>query len=636
MKTKLLTFIICFFINNSFSQSLAKWGELRNYEREMIVCAFDSTAEAVILSDFENIEVSGVDPLTIRRHKRIKILNENAKGHANIVIPYFHEDGVDKITSISAQTLNIENGEVIKIALKKKDFFRVKVNESFSELRFTFPDVKVGSIVEFSYILQTKRYNSFTGWAFQNSLPTLFSKVSAQIDHRFLYRISYQGTRLQQKYKEGSHNSWLLKNLPKIEREPHCPNYHDYIEKVNFQLESYITNLGTKEIVMKTWEEFAKSILERPGFTKILGKRKKGEKIVAGIINNDDSPKEKVKKIFDHVSSNYEWNGYSGIIPEMYLNELITLKTGAADEINTFLVLLLRSAGFAADPVLISTKDHGFIAKSSLFMDQFNMLICNVKLDGKDLLLDASKGSRPLNLMYRNNLNLHGFLVHKKKPRWVEIPVDNKTRTIKLVTMNLENPEEVKYKFEVSSRSYDAFDMRNEIKASGINKYIISELIRENAEISIDSVSTRDLNNIEKPTFIKTFITDKSLCVINDDFVYLNPFVDAFSETDLFTAKERKLPIDLYYPWEEGYILNLTISEDYEVVEIPESMNLKLPGDKGYIKFNSSLNNNKIQIHINFIFKDSFFSPGEYPYLKEMYDLYIEKRQEQIVLKKKT
>jgi hypothetical protein len=238
-------------------------------------------------------------------------------------------------------------------------------------------------------------------------------------------------------------------------------------------------------------------------------------------------------------------------------------------------------------------------------------------------------------LLERNNLNQFGFLIHKDASRWVDIPVNKKTRTLKMVAMEFEHPEEIQYKLDVSSRAYDAQDMRKEISSTGIEKYILDDLIRKNAEITIDSFVTKDLDKLNKPTFITAFVRDKNLCVVNDDYVYLNPFVDAFDGSNPFNESERYLPVDLYYPFEEGYILNLTISAEYEVIEFPKSMIIKLSGDKGFLNFYSSLSNNKIQLRINLILKESFFLPNEYLSLKELFDLYIEKRQEQIVLKKK-
>ncbi len=635
MKTKFLFFIICSFLTlQAFTQSLAKWGELRNYEKQMTVCSFDSTAEAVVLSDFQRVDIYTTG-ITIKHHKRIKILKDNAKDRANIIIPYYHGNGLEDITSIKAQTINLENGKPIKRSLKSKEFFRTKVDEVWSNLVFTFPEVRAGSIIEFEYTKSSFSYSSFTKWSFQSDIPTLFSQITAYIGRSFRYKIYYQGGRLVEKYKEGAYDTWLMTNLPKIKKEPFCPNYHDYIEQINFQCESRITSIGTREIIMKSWEEFAKDLLVESEFTKILNKENKVKDVIYSVINEGDTPIEKIKKIFNYVSSNFTWDNHIGLYPDKNLKELQEQKGGSAQEINTYLILLLRSAGLEADPLLISSKDHGIVSKSLPFKYQFNYLICNVHLDGKDLILDASKGKKPYNLLDKNNLNQHGFLVHKDASRWVDIKVNSKTRTYKLVSMEFGNPEEIQYKLDVSFRAYDAQDMREGISSVGVEKYILNELIREKAEIAIDSFSTKDLEDLEKPTFISAYIRDRNLCMANDDYVYLNPFVDAFDDSNPFNESERYLPIDLYYPFEEGYILNLTISDEYEVIEFPKSMNVKLSGDKGFLNFYSSLNNNKIQLRINLILKESFFLQNEYSTLKELFDLYIEKRQEQIVLKKK-
>ena len=168
---------------------------------------------------------------------------------------------------------------------------------------------------------------------------------------------------------------------------------------------------------------------------------------------------------------------------------------------------------------MISTKYHGIVSKSTPFIEQFNHLNCNLKLDGKDILLDASKGVRPTDLLPENDLNRYGFLLHKDNSRWIDIPINKKSRTLKMVTMEFKHPNEVSYKLEVSSRFYDAFDMRYEIKSKGIEDFVKEDLIRENAEFAIDSISSKNLKNNEKPKFITALIRDKNLSIINDDYV---------------------------------------------------------------------------------------------------------------------
>ena len=637
MKTKLLTTIFLgLIITFVKAQEQAEWGKLRNFEKEMTHCPIDSAAEAVVLSDYEKIEIINGE-LTIQRHKRIKILKNKAKHNANISIPYYHSDGVDKMVTYFAQTINIENGKLIKDQVKRKEFFHVKINELTSELRFSFPNVKVGSIIEYKYTMSTVRYTSLKKWEFQSNLPTIYSQVTALIDSRFKYIISFQGTRLLEKYyKQGEQNSWSLTNLPAIKPEPFCPNIEDYIEQVNFQLESYYNSIGAQQSILKTWDQFGKDFIEDTKIQKILNKENKGSELINPFLSEAKTPLEKVKVIYNYVNTNFQWNRYIGLYPQKSFKEILTDKNGSAQEINLLLVLLLRSAGLEADPVLLSTKDHGIISKNLPFLDQFNLLICNVRIDDKNILLDASKRNHPYNLMPEENLNHSGLIVHESETRWIDIPINNKTRTFKMITMHFETPQEIQYKYEISCKAYDAINMREDLEEQELEDYFLENLIHENTEIAIDSISCRGIDDIEKSLYLTAFVRDISSSVVNDGYIYLNPFVDAFDDSNLFASNTRQLPIDFYYPYEKGYILNLTIPEGYEIVEIPESVNLKLPGDKVFFMCNTTSIGNKVMIRISISFKDHFFMPNEYELLKEIYDEYIEKRQEQIVLKKNT
>jgi hypothetical protein len=44
----------------------------------------------------------------IERHRRIKILDRKGLGQANISIPYYIKNDLEKVTSLQAQTLNVD------------------------------------------------------------------------------------------------------------------------------------------------------------------------------------------------------------------------------------------------------------------------------------------------------------------------------------------------------------------------------------------------------------------------------------------------------------------------------------------------------------------------------------------------
>ena len=52
---------------------------------------------------------------------------------------------------------------------------------------------------------------------------------------------------------------------------------------------------------------------------------------------------------------------------------------------------MLLKAGYTADPVMLSTRSHGYTYAMYPLMDRFNYVISRLSLDGKYYYLDASK-----------------------------------------------------------------------------------------------------------------------------------------------------------------------------------------------------------------------------------------------------
>jgi hypothetical protein len=67
---------------------------------------------------------------------------------------------------------------------------------------------------------------------------------------------------------------------------------------------------------------------------------------------------------------------------------------------------------------------------------------------------------------------------------------------------------------------------------------------------------------------------------------------------------------------------------------MPKQRNLTLPKEGGSFQYLISQNDNKITVSIRIKIKQIFFTPGEYFFLKELFDDIAKKLQEPIVLKK--
>ena len=131
----------------------------------------------------------------------------------------------------------------------------------------------------------------------------------------------------------------------------------------------------------------------------------------------------------------------------------------------------------------------------------------------------------------------------------------------------------------------------------------------------------------------QAFETTDEVEVIEDE-MFFSPLLFLRNKENIFKSEKRQYPVDMGYGLSKNYSVNIKIPEGYQVVEYPESLNLVTQNAKGKFQFNSSLKEDNLQLRITFAIKDPFFNAYEYPFLREIYDRYIEKREEQIVLKK--
>lgn len=126
-----------------------KWGDVSQAEINYKEVSFEKDAPAIILYEEGKTNISGSFQTNI--YRRIKILNEKGIESANQELIYYSYKALEGFGSIRAQTINIENGKPVIYPVKKQDIFESNINEYYSSKKFTFPNVKVGSIIEFEY-----------------------------------------------------------------------------------------------------------------------------------------------------------------------------------------------------------------------------------------------------------------------------------------------------------------------------------------------------------------------------------------------------------------------------------------------------------------------------------------------------
>ncbi|HYC84789.1 MAG TPA: DUF3857 domain-containing protein, partial [Chryseosolibacter sp.] len=151
----------------------------------------DTSAAAVILSNYGEayVSINAVAPsMNFERHVRIKILKSEGVDWANASVLLYHE-GADeeKLTNLKAVTYNLENGKIVESKMEKTAIFRDKFNRYFNRVKFTLPNVKVGSVLEYSYTIMSDFVTNFPDLKFQYDIPVRHSEFWAIIPDFFTY-----------------------------------------------------------------------------------------------------------------------------------------------------------------------------------------------------------------------------------------------------------------------------------------------------------------------------------------------------------------------------------------------------------------------------------------------------------------
>lgn len=644
MRIALTTILVFLFFTLPFqgaSQDDLKFGILSDEEKTIMETPLDPEADAIILADYGELYFNRGD-IDMVVHMRIKILNTNALDEANITLPFVAFENRELIYRIAAHTMNVdEEGNVTKSEVKKSDYFLVDVNEKVMELRFAFPNVKPGSIIEYRYRKKSKNYVS-QEWRLQNRLPTLKSSLYTGISAGLDYNLVYNGVRLVDKYKGGeSRNNWALENVPPLKDESFCMNPGDYSESIKFQLAGYETlKRGRTKYVemMASWKQLNKELLETESFEKILNSKRLANKLVKKIISTEDTPEEKVKKIYTYVQKKLEWDGMYRLFPDLSFDEISKTKIVSSAEINIYLVRLLQSAGFDSSPVIISTKDNGLVTKVYPLYTQFNHVIAQVTLDGKDVLMDAVSKIRPYNLLGIQDLNHDGYLIDEFQPRWIEIPYPKRTKNLMINEIRF-TEEQMKFKISFSFYGHEAAGYRaafndEEIKDEFVTKYLIPDAAEE--EMELDSFKVKNEEILEKPFYITCYFTKEMEEEMGTEIIYINPFLSKHFEKNPFSKPERYLPIDFILPSVEKFITNVHFPKDYELAEEPKNIKMIIPSEKiSYSFFNNQPYKGMMQISSEFVITQPMIENTEYPALQDFFNQLMGLQDHIMVLKRK-
>ena len=229
-------------------------------------CDFDARAEAMVLLDDGLLEFIMPSGMELKRRVRIKILSNKGLDWANVHLSYISNGNLQNISGIEAQTYNLDaNGNVVISKVDKSLVYDKKINKKFSEKVFTFPDVKVGSIIEYKF----KHYGiGLIDWYFQRSIPVRYSHFVTD----FPKEIEVSSVPFcVNKYEYSSDENWRnvkdysMNNIPAFKDEPFILNDDYYRDRLETKVTAFNID-GKRENRLLNWVQVIKFLMEDEDF----------------------------------------------------------------------------------------------------------------------------------------------------------------------------------------------------------------------------------------------------------------------------------------------------------------------------------------------------------------------------------
>lgn len=638
MNKLLLTCLILTVSSLSFSQT-AKLGQLSKSEIELTEIDYEPGASAVVLVANGDSKFFS-DIFETSYFYRVKILSDAGKRYADVKIRYYvGEKRIEEVSGIKAQTINFSNGKPETIKVDDANIFDVEVGDGYREFRISFPNVQVGSIIEYTFKKTDKNLTFIDGWTFQNNIPTLFSKYQITMSPYLIYKTIGQGynfaNNVETKDSYGTY-SWALRNLYSYEEEPYMKNYRDYTERIEFQLSKYQSGSSTSGVewkdVLGTWISLGDEMIALYS-DKGYYRSNPIERELVSVDLSAPTQKETAQKAYYYLRDNFAIKGEDYIYPKQSINQLLKSRTGSPVEMMLALMGLLKSAGIKCDPVLIGSKGYG---RSELvqtpFLNQFDEILLLAELDGTLQYLDLSDKKAPFGYIELDKQVAGGLQLVKEKSSLIGIDIRHNSNTVHFSEVKLNEQGQLHMTSNYRNYHYRGLEFLHLVSAKQEKNESLENLFSNEENVVYSNFKIDDAleeKNMYTLSYEMTFPDSEGA-----DLISFNPLKFSNFSENPFSSEFRVFPIDFEYAFNETYNTNVLIPEGYEVDDYPLEENFTIEG--GFLNFiyKPILVDGMLKITARLEVKKPLIPVSQYADVKFFMESVASKLSEPVILKK--
>lgn len=626
-----------------------RFGKVSADELRMTSYDKDSDADAVYLNEESSLYYQiGNDILITRDYRaRIKILKPEGTDQADVSLSYIDNYNIrETVSGIDATAYNLVDGKIVKTPLKKQYVFTEQIDENRKLIKFSIPEVREGTVIEYKYRISSKNITYIPSFRFQHDIPVMRSHMEAAIPEFFRFNISMKGY-VQINVNENTSTSTLgsgpnslsynIRNIttdatdiPALKREEYVWSLNDFRSTLDFELSQIAFPQSPVKNYTTTWEDVNEALRKSTFDTHCrIGNPYKEE--VAAIKAAEGTPEEKIRQVLRLVQSKMKWNEEYRLFskgPRAAANK----GTGSSADINFVLMAALKDAGFEAVPVLLSPRHMGRLSYTHPTIDGINAFIVRVALGGGNYAyLDGTRPNSSLNLLPTallvDRARIYGV---NDGTGWCDLTNLVKNTSVINMILKLNEDNTLTGTFIQQDANQAALAVSTAYTNAKSKEEYIESLEKEHGiqieDFDIEGVGTNMVVQKYQATVQPS---------ATDEFVYINATIVPFMSTNKLNAQSRTLPIE--FPLSIAYSIRCTLElpEGYAVEELPKNINISAYEDGASCRYIRNSSGQYVQFNFQFGLKRILYLPAEFEDLNTFYGMVADLSNSQLVIRKK-